>query len=205
DIGVADCLRRRMLRSLLPCDYCLPLLTSLSYSLFFFFNDTATTEIYTLSLHDALPISSASGGSSGGSSPTPNASPGTDQMRDCGGGYYLVKEAAAEVLGVSEDDLRTALMNGQSLAQVAEAHGMSVEDFKAALIDKVTADLQAKLDAGNITQAQFDARVADLKANIDDIVNRQGGLRFHDRSGSGESGSGTRFRGFFPQVRVADG
>src|SRR5256884_4872634 len=30
----------------------------LSYHLFFFFfNDTATTEIYTLSLHDALPIS----------------------------------------------------------------------------------------------------------------------------------------------------
>src|SRR2546430_15745346 len=26
------------------------------YFLFFFFNDTATTEIYTLSLHDALPI-----------------------------------------------------------------------------------------------------------------------------------------------------
>src|SRR3712207_8900106 len=26
--------------------------------MFFFFNDTATTEIYTLSLHDALPISS---------------------------------------------------------------------------------------------------------------------------------------------------
>src|SRR5260370_19578069 len=29
--------------------------------LFFFFNDTATTEIYTLSLHDALPIYSACG------------------------------------------------------------------------------------------------------------------------------------------------
>src|SRR5229473_8711311 len=28
---------------------------------FFFFNDTATTEIYTLSLHDALPISPAPG------------------------------------------------------------------------------------------------------------------------------------------------
>src|SRR2546426_11471583 len=28
-------------------------------SFFFFFNDTATTEIYTLSLHDALPICSA--------------------------------------------------------------------------------------------------------------------------------------------------
>src|ERR1017187_7300519 len=32
-----------------------------AYVCFFFFNDTATTEIYTLSLHDALPICSPSG------------------------------------------------------------------------------------------------------------------------------------------------
>ena len=32
---------------------------TLAASLSFFFNDTATTEIYTLSLHDALPISRA--------------------------------------------------------------------------------------------------------------------------------------------------
>src|SRR4051794_41614371 len=31
-------------------------LFSPSFSVFFFFNDTATTKIYTLSLHDALPI-----------------------------------------------------------------------------------------------------------------------------------------------------
>src|SRR3712207_7118390 len=31
--------------------------------IFFFFNDTATTEIYTLSLHDALPISQLPSGS----------------------------------------------------------------------------------------------------------------------------------------------
>src|SRR6267142_6747712 len=38
------------------------MLITISFSfffLFFFFNDTATTEIYTLSLHDALPISQA--------------------------------------------------------------------------------------------------------------------------------------------------
>src|SRR3989454_7603961 len=34
--------------------------------MFFFFNDTATTEIYTLSLHDALPISSNRPGGLGG-------------------------------------------------------------------------------------------------------------------------------------------
>src|SRR6266542_3504967 len=36
--------------------YCRP--GDVLFGLFFFFNDTATTEIYTLSLHDALPISS---------------------------------------------------------------------------------------------------------------------------------------------------
>src|SRR5215204_7829688 len=42
-----------MLLMLLYMEYIL----YINYSLFFFFNDTATTEIYTLSLHDALPIS----------------------------------------------------------------------------------------------------------------------------------------------------
>src|SRR6266487_7131138 len=36
------------------------LLFFFSFLFFFFFNDTATTEIYTLSLHDALPTSSPS-------------------------------------------------------------------------------------------------------------------------------------------------
>src|SRR5574337_429571 len=35
---------------------CRLLLEKKKYIIFFFFNDTATTEIYTLSLHDALPI-----------------------------------------------------------------------------------------------------------------------------------------------------
>src|SRR2546426_5402943 len=35
--------------------------TRLPLPFFFFFNDTATTEIYTLSLHDALPISRPAG------------------------------------------------------------------------------------------------------------------------------------------------
>src|SRR3712207_9207974 len=40
----------------------------LQFMFFFFFNDTATTEIYTLSLHDALPISTARAFSAGSAS-----------------------------------------------------------------------------------------------------------------------------------------
>src|SRR3989442_8347854 len=42
---------------------------------FFFFNDTATTEIYTLSLHDALPISSSSTTSTESARSPPATSP----------------------------------------------------------------------------------------------------------------------------------
>src|SRR5437762_14107951 len=48
--------------------YCsIVVLTFLPLSFFFFFfNDPATTEIYTLSLHDALPISRGAGRAAGG-------------------------------------------------------------------------------------------------------------------------------------------
>src|SRR6202046_5835895 len=48
-------------------------------SFFFFFNDTATTEIYTLSLHDALPILFARPASHAPSWPSPNAGSPSDR------------------------------------------------------------------------------------------------------------------------------
>jgi hypothetical protein len=116
--------------------------------------------------------------------------------RGCGGGKYLIKEAAAEVLGISEDELVAGLRDGQSLAQIAEAQGMSVDEFRAALVENVTADLQARLDAGDITQEQFDEKVAELEANIDEIINAEGGVRFRGPGGgfSEEGAGGLRFR-----------
>src|SRR5438105_15128243 len=46
-----------MLDMLSALSYAFLLFLFFLYVFFFFFNDTATTEIYTLSLHDALPIS----------------------------------------------------------------------------------------------------------------------------------------------------
>src|SRR5256885_12394434 len=56
--------------------YCSFLIIALLHlSFFFFFNDTATTEIYTLSLHDALPILQTVGVAPG------FAQPGSDTYR----------------------------------------------------------------------------------------------------------------------------
>src|SRR2546430_7686945 len=62
--------------------------TPLNTTLFFFFNDTATTEIYTLSLHDALPISADPGASARGERAsrgvpfTPGHRPGVSRCAD---------------------------------------------------------------------------------------------------------------------------
>jgi hypothetical protein len=131
----------------------------------------------------------------------PEGSEGDDEdtgRAGCGpGGKHLIKEAAAQVLGISEEDLIAGLRDGQSLAQVAEAQGMSVNDFRAALLANVTANLQEQLNAGEITQEQFDEIVAGLNANIDEIINAEGGVRFRGfRGGPGEGTreGGLRFR-----------
>src|SRR5258707_7098488 len=57
----------------------------LLYLLFFFFNDTATTEIYTLSLHDALPISRPPAG--GSPTARKNAATARNQRQSVGASY----------------------------------------------------------------------------------------------------------------------
>src|ERR1035437_11027440 len=64
--------------SLLPDQLSLSLLFSFFDLLFFFCNDTATTEIYPLSLHDALPIWATGGGEP----PRPGFRPRRTRFRD---------------------------------------------------------------------------------------------------------------------------
>src|SRR3712207_9052997 len=57
------------------------------FVIFFFFNDTATTEIYTLSLHDALPIYHRRHGRRAGVDvPAPEPDPGLAPGGDSGSG-----------------------------------------------------------------------------------------------------------------------
>src|SRR2546422_11704717 len=78
--------------SLYPFLFCFSLLyPPLSFSFFFFFNDTATTEIYTLSLHDALPIFSPEWKSKAGVNTSVNWPVGL------GGGVYRSEEHTSEL------------------------------------------------------------------------------------------------------------
>jgi hypothetical protein len=104
--------------------------------------------------------------------------------------------AAAKALGVSEADLRTALMSGKSLATVAKEKNVSVDTLVAALVTAAKADLAQAVKDGRLTQAEADARAKDLRARITDQVNSmpptrgEGGFGRRPGGGPGEGGPG---------------
>jgi lipoate-protein ligase A len=83
----------------------------------------------------------------------------------------IESDAVAKVLGMSTAELQTELRSGKSLADIAKAKGVDIEKVKQAIIDDFTAREQAEVAAGEHTQAEVDAKIADLKANVEDIVN----------------------------------
>ena len=92
--------------------------------------------------------------------------------------HHAGLEAAASYLGMTEAKVRTAVGNGQTLAQLAKARGKSVEGLVAAMTKAETAKLNAAVKAGRLTDAQRDSIVAGLKDRITDVVNSVVGPRF---------------------------
>lgn len=85
---------------------------------------------------------------------------------------------AAEALGISEDELRTALEGGQSIAQVAEAEGVDLQT----VIDALVADATTRLEEA----------ITNLPDRMTELVNREG---LPDRGGPGGPGGPHRGRG----------
>jgi hypothetical protein len=96
-------------------------------------------------------------------------------------------DAAATYLGLTEAQIRTELDSGKTLAQIATAHGKTVDGLVQALYDAQKKELDAGVSAGRLTQSQEDSILASLKQRITDLVN---GTR--PPRGDGERG----FRGF---------
>jgi hypothetical protein len=117
---------------------------------------------------------------------TDGTADGTTDGEDCGpgqsgpGGHFGPRpsfEAAAEAIGIEVEDLRTALADGQTIAEVAEANGVAVEDVIAAMVAEAQEHLAEAVADGRIEQDRADEIGADLEARITDLVNGELELR----------------------------
>lgn len=112
-------------------------------------------------------------------------------------GAVQITDAAAEVLGMTQDELMEQLRDGKSLAEVAEAQEMSVEDFKAALLDEIQTRLGELVADGDLTQTQADHISQCMEENIDRIVNAGGCLGGFGEMRRGPGGFGGPWFGPF--------
>jgi hypothetical protein len=91
-----------------------------------------------------------------------------DGREGCHGGPAL--EAMAEAIGIDVEELRTALEDGQSPAEVAEANGVSRQD----LVDAIAADINEHLDQavedGRLTEEEADERRAEAEEHASSIA-----------------------------------
>ncbi len=94
----------------------------------------------------------------------------------------------ATTLGMTEAEVRDAISNGQTLAQLAEAKGSSAQ----ALIDAILAEHKAHLDdevaTGEHTQAEADAKLAEATTRVTDFVNNTAAPQMMGPGGHGPRG-----------------
>lgn len=78
----------------------------------------------------------------------------------------------ATAIGITVDELRTQLQAGKSIADVAKANDVSVDKVVTALVKAFKTHLDEEVASGELTQAEADAKLADVKTRITKMVNR---------------------------------
>ncbi len=80
-------------------------------------------------------------------------------------------QTVATTLGVTVDDVQTALRDGQTIAAYAVTKGKTAQDVIDALVAEAKTALDAQVKAGTLTQAQEDTRMTTATTEITDVVN----------------------------------
>ncbi|MGH3080005.1 MAG: hypothetical protein ACRDNH_02575 [Gaiellaceae bacterium] len=87
------------------------------------------------------------------------------------GPFHAKLEAAAEYLGMTEAELREALEDGKTLAQVAKDRGKSVDGLVDALVKRADEKLEDAVEAGRLTEAEKQEMLEGLRDRLTDMVN----------------------------------
>jgi hypothetical protein len=75
-------------------------------------------------------------------------------------------EVVAEALGMTPDEVREAVSGGQTIAELAEAQGVPLQDVADALVAAETERLQQAVEDGRLTQEEADEKLAHMEENI---------------------------------------
>ncbi len=86
-------------------------------------------------------------------------------------GRHVASEAVTDLLGIDAAELRELLADGQTLAEIGDANGVSVDDLVDALVSEVEERLASAVEDGNVTQDEADEKLATATDRATAIVN----------------------------------
>jgi uncharacterized protein YidB (DUF937 family) len=86
-------------------------------------------------------------------------------------GRGVASEALTDLLGIDGEELRTQLRDGATLAEIAQAQGVDVQEVIDELVAEVTERVDNAVENGRIDQAEADEKLAEAEARITDMVN----------------------------------
>ena len=84
---------------------------------------------------------------------------------------------AATTLGLDAGQMKQQLGSGKSLAEIATERGIDPGQLRAAMLAAARSALDQAVRDGALTQADADARYADITQFVDDLLNRGVGKR----------------------------
>lgn len=121
-----------------------------------------------------------------------NARPDRGEFHDLHGqrGPHGAGEIA-EILGLEGSEMREALRNGSSIAELAEAQGVDTADIVDAIVARAEERLDAAVENGRIDDAQAAEMLTQAAERAEGLVNGEiefGGRRGHHRGFGGPAG-----------------
>lgn len=87
------------------------------------------------------------------------------------------REAVAEAIGITVEDLQAAREDGQTLAEIAVANGSSADALVDALLENAQERIDAKVAAGDLTEEEAAEKLANKAERLEDKVNAEPGTR----------------------------
>ncbi|MCL6576956.1 hypothetical protein [Kyrpidia sp.] len=138
-------------------------------------------------LYSALALAVAGGGAAAVTAAAPFAVAAADTATTASGStqpaqaehhqpWGGVLSTAAQVLGVTPQQLAQNLRSGQSIAQVAQSKGVSEQQVIDAVVQKISASIDQKVQSGKLSQDKAAQMKANLSARVKNIVEHAGSL-----------------------------
>lgn len=101
-------------------------------------------------------------------------------------GYDYVTSVLKSKLGMTDKEITDGLNSGKTMYQLTEDKGMTIDEFRTALIEEKSKTIDESVSKGTITKDQGDSLKQNIKNNISSCTGNTGHMQGNGMRGNGK-------------------